>query len=224
MRAEADQAAHPPADEENGGAARIRRWTSQHRTASLVLGVGLLVAAMMPTVVLLLYPDLTDPIGEWSYAGVFAVNLISTGTLFIPVPGVTAAANVLIATEGSDARFPWLMGIAGGAGMAIGEFTAYYAGIAGSHVSRARIVELPARIETVIARVSSIVRRLMDRWGMITLFVLAAIPDPVFEVAAVSAGSVRMPVRRFFAAVLAGCIVRGLTLAYLGTKLPFLTG
>jgi membrane protein DedA with SNARE-associated domain len=172
-------------------------------------------------VALLIDPDLTDPLGELSYAGVFLVNLVSTATLFIPVPGITAAANVLIVTEASDARFPWLIGVAGGAGMAVGELTAYYVGFFGSHVASAQ--SLPRQLAPIASRVAAFVRRLMHRWGMITLFVLAAIPDPVFEVAAVSAGSVRMPLRRYCAAVLAGCLVRGVVLAYLGTKLPFLT-
>lgn len=193
----------------------------RHRLASLALALVALGAALTASMALLLNPNLTDQLDSYSYAGVFLVNLVSTATLFFPVPGITAAANVLIATEASDARYPWLVGVAGGGGMAVGELTAYYVGVLGSHVVSAQ--PLPRRIEPIASRVSDIIRRLMHRWGVITLFVLAAIPDPVFEVAAVSAGSVRMPLHRYCIAVLAGCIVRGLTLAYLGTKLHFLT-
>jgi membrane protein DedA with SNARE-associated domain len=193
----------------------------RHRLVSLVLALVALVVAIAASVALLLDPDLTDPLGKYSYAGVFLVNLVSTATLFFPVPGITAAANVLIATEASDARFPWLVGVAGGTGMAIGELTAYYVGVLGSHITEPR--RLPRRIEPLVRRIAGVIGTLMRRWGTVTLFVLAAIPDPVFEFAAVSAGSVRMPLRRYCAAVLAGCIVRGLTLAYLGTKLDFLT-
>ena len=192
----------------------------RHRLAWLGLALVALVAAVAASIALLVNPDLTDRLGEYSYAGVFLVNLVSTATLFFPVPGITAAANVLIATEASDSRYPWLIGVAGGVGMAVGELTAYYVGALGAHV--ASVQPLPRRIEPIARRVADVVGRLMHRWGVITLFVLAAVPDPVFEVAAVSAGSVRMPLRRYFVAVLAGCIVRGLTLAYLGTKLPFL--
>jgi membrane protein DedA with SNARE-associated domain len=187
--------------------------------------VGGLLLSFVPSIVLLFHPDLTDPLGEFAYAGVFLVNLVSTATLIIPVPGITAAANVLIVTEASDARFPWIIGVLGGAGMAMGEFTAYYAGALGAHAARRQDFDIPERPERwrpLARRTYAFVSRLMERWGMLTLFVLAAIPDPVFELAAVTAGSVHMPVRRYFAAVLAGCIVRGLSLAYLGTKLPFL--
>jgi membrane protein DedA with SNARE-associated domain len=199
-----------------------RAWSSRRRIATWAVIVLGFAAALAPSVALLIEPDLTDPLGRFSYVGVFLVNLVSTATLFFPVPGITAAANVLIVTEGSDARFPWLVGVFGGTGMAIGELTAYYAGVAGSHAARMQIVTVPPRLRPAFERASRFVYALVHRWGMLTLFVLAAIPDPVFEVAAVGAGSAGMPLRRYFVAVLAGCLVRGVSLAYLGTQLPFL--
>ncbi len=71
-------------------------------------------------------------------------------------------------------------------------------------------------------RIDGAVPKAVTRPLTLTLFVLAAIPDPVFEVAAVGAGCAGMPLRRYFVAVLAGCLVRGVSLAYLGTQLPFL--
>jgi membrane protein YqaA with SNARE-associated domain len=47
--------------------------------------------------------------------------------------------------------------------------------------------------------------------------VLSAIPNPLFEVAGLTAGSVRMQFRRFIVAVTGGKIVRGMLLAYYGT-------
>jgi membrane protein DedA with SNARE-associated domain len=206
--------ASPDLDRALGGGAR-------RRVLPAALAFVALVATSVLSAALLLNPDLTDPLGAYGYVGVFLVNLVSTATLFFPVPGITAAANILIATEASDARFPWLVGVAGGLGMAIGELTAYYVGVLGSHVTDART--LPGRIEPIARRIAGVVRKVMHRWGMVTLFVLAAVPDPFFEIAAVSAGAVRMPLLRYCIAVLAGCLVRGLTLAYLGTKLSFLT-
>jgi len=198
---------------------------SRRRLAAIEIAVaaGAFVLALIPSAILLVNPDITEPLEDFRYPGVFLVNLISTATLFFPVPGITTAANVLIVTEASDSQFPWLVGLAGGAGMAIGELTAYYAGVLGAHLSRSWELPVPARVEQWLERAFGMAQRLMHRWGMLTLFVLAAIPDPVFEIAAVTAGSAGMPLRRYMLAVLAGCLVRGLTLAYLGTQLPFLT-
>ncbi len=63
----------------------------------------------------------------------------------------------------------------------------------------------------------------MAHYGMLTLFVLSAIPNPLFEIAGLTAGSVRMNFWRFMSSVTAGKIVRGLILAFLGAySLDFL--
>jgi membrane protein YqaA with SNARE-associated domain len=56
----------------------------------------------------------------------------------------------------------------------------------------------------------------MARYGMLTLFVLAAVPNPVFEIAGLTAGAVRMNFWRFLGPVTAGKVLRGLALAYIG--------
>ena len=200
---------------------RMSGWFAEHTTVRMVAAVVLLVGALAPGILLLIYPDATDSIEGISYGGVFLTNLASTATVFIPVPGLTGAAQLLIIDQAKEARFPWLVGIAGGTGMAVGEITAYYAGVLGSELARGRELPGPKRFHKYIERVVGWIDWLMDRWGMATLFVLAATPNPLFEVAGITAGSVRMPFRRFFLAVTAGKILRGILLAYLGTRLPF---
>ena len=57
---------------------------------------------------------------------------------------------------------------------------------------------------------------LMDSFGMLTLFVLSVIPNPVFEIAGLTAGAVRMPFARFMGPVFVGKVLRGIALAFLG--------
>ncbi len=200
---------------------RTTAWLAEHQRIRLVAAIGLLLVALLPGLVLLFYPDLTDGLEGFGYFGVFLTNLASTATVFIPVPGLTGAAQLLIIREADRAGFPWLVGIAGGAGMAVGEVTAYYTGYLGSELARGREIPGPKRFRAAIERIVRGIDWLMDRWGMATLFVLSAVPNPLFEVAGITAGSVRMPFKRFFPAVTAGKIVRGLLLAYLGHRLPF---
>lgn len=200
---------------------RVTGWLAEHTLVRSVAVALLLFGALVPGIVLLFNPDLTDGLEGFGYFGVFLTNLASTATLFIPVPGLTGAAQLLIIREGDRAAMPWLVGVAGGAGMAVGEVTAYYAGFLGAELARGREMPGPRRLREAAARVVGWVDWLMDHWGMATLFVLAAIPNPVFEVAGITAGSVRMPMKRFFPAVTAGKIVRGILLAYLGHRLPF---
>ncbi len=197
---------------------RAGGWFGRHTTVRTFAVVLLLLGALIPGVVLLFKPDLTDGLAGFGYFGVFLTNLASTGTLFIPVPGLTGAAQLLIIKEAERSQFPWLVGVAGGAGMAVGEVTAYYAGYLGSELVRGRELPGPKRFHATIERVVRWIDWLMDRWGTATLFVLAAVPNPVFEVAGITAGSVRMPLKRFLPAVTAGKIVRGILLAYLGQR------
>ncbi|HEY8172863.1 MAG TPA: VTT domain-containing protein [Dehalococcoidia bacterium] len=200
---------------------RLTGWFAEHPRVRLALALTALLGALIPGIVLLFKPDLTDSLAGSGYAGVFLTNLASTATLFIPVPGLTGAAQLLIIKEADRATFPWLVGVAGGLGMAVGEVTAYYAGFLGAELARGRELPGPKRFHATIERVVRAIDWLMDRWGMATLFVLSVIPNPLFEVAGITAGSVRMPMKRFLPSVTAGKIIRGLLLAYLGQRLPF---
>ena len=195
---------------------RFSGWLAEHTVIRIVLAVGLLTLALIPGLILLINPGLTEGLEGFGYASVFLMNLASTATFFFPVPGLTAAAQALIATEGDSARFPWLVGVLGGLGMAVGEVTAYYAGYLGSELARGRELWGPAALKRFLNRVLAGVHWMIDNWGFPTLFVLSAIPNPLFEIAGITAGSLRMPFRQFFVAVTAGKIVRGLLLAYFG--------
>ncbi len=195
---------------------RATGWFAEHTAIRLVVVVAALALALAPGATLVIFPDLIDPVAGLSYGGVFLTNLASTATVFFPVPGLTAAAQTLIATEGEKSGVPWLVGVAGGAGMAVGEVTAYYGGYMGAELVRGRAFGGPERLRRIIERAVGGVNWLMQRWGMATLFVLSAIPNPLFEVAGLTAGSVRMPFRRFIISVTGGKILRGILLAYYG--------
>jgi membrane protein DedA with SNARE-associated domain len=154
--------------------------------------------------------------GELGYAGVFLANLASTATLFVPVPGLTAAAQALIASSATTLSPLWV-GVLGGLGMAIGEITAYVAGMAASVIAREEEIKAPSRLQPLVDKVTRGVSRLMARYGMPTLFTLSVVPNPLFEVAGWTAGATRYSFWKFMGAVTPGKICRGLLLAYVGS-------
>ena len=83
--------------------------------------------------------------GDLGYLGVFLANMASTGTLFIPVPGLTAAAQALIVSSAASLN-PIGVGVLGGLGMAIGEITAYVAGMAAAVIVREEEIKAPSRL------------------------------------------------------------------------------
>jgi membrane protein DedA with SNARE-associated domain len=176
--------------------------------AALLLSAGLIVASF--------YLDFSEQrLKGLGYAGIFLVNLVSTSTFFFPVPGLTAAGQALIVSEATSLG-PVQVGLLGGAGMGLGEITAYVAGALGREVAQGRRVGGPKRFRDAVEWSARAASTLLDRHGMLTLFVLSAVPNPVFEVAGLTAGAVRMRFWRFLSSVMAGKMTRGLALAFLG--------
>jgi membrane protein DedA with SNARE-associated domain len=197
----------------------ISRWIPKGRKTRIGLGLLVLLAVLGPSFVLLILPEWVNldeqSLGGLGYVGVFVANLASTVTVFIPVPGLTALGQILILDQGK-VQNPVLVGLAGGSGMALGEITAYIAGMYGGQMAAGHTVPGPRWTRRLVERAISLIDRLMGRFGMLTLFVLSVIPNPVFEIAGLTAGAVRMPFGRFMGAVFVGKVLRGIVLAFLG--------
>ena len=191
----------------------------QSRRGRMILAAIIGVVVLGLSVLLLVLPlwvDLSeDRLATFGYSGVFIANLASTATVFVPVPGLTAAGQALIIQQG-DILNPVAVGLLGGTGMAIGEITAYAAGSVGSEVARDSNFDVPAPFRPVVHKVVGWVDWLMDHYGFGTLLVLSAVPNPTFELAGITAGASGMRFWRFFVAVLIGKNIRGLVLAYAG--------
>jgi uncharacterized membrane protein YdjX (TVP38/TMEM64 family) len=131
------------------------------------------------------------------YFGVFIINLIGSATIILPVPALltTVAAGTFLN--------PILAGIFSAAGSTIGELTGYYAGVGGEE-----LIKKDKRIEKI--------EKWMDKYGLWVVFVLAAIPNPLFDLAGIVSGASGIPVRKYLIAVLAGKLIKFILLAYLG--------
>jgi membrane protein DedA with SNARE-associated domain len=158
---------------------------------------------------------LQDRFKGLGYVGVFVVNLSSTGISFLFIPGLTLAGQALILSEARSLG-PVQVGLVGGLGMGLGEITAYVVGSVGRDMAHGRQVGGPAWFRKSVDGTGRAISWLLARYGALTLFLLAALPNPLFEVAGFSAGAVRMRFWRFLAPVVAGKLVRGLVLAFLG--------
>ena len=198
------------------------RSTRGRLTAAGVLFVIVLVPALA-----MLYVTLTAGSGateEWfrrlGYPGIFLANLAGTATLFIPVPGLTAAAQALIVSS-ADILNPFWVGVVGGLGMALGEVTAYVAGMATALITTDEEIKIPGRLKRLVDVITRRINWLMAHYGMPTLFLLSVFPNPLFEVAGWTAGATRYSFWKFMAAVTPGKITRGIILAYVGEKLFF---
>jgi membrane protein DedA with SNARE-associated domain len=214
------------------GRAAVRSyiWLMDHAPKStrgkIVFATVLIFVVLAPSLALL-YLSVTAGqeateswFGDLGYAGIFLANLAGSATLFIPVPALTAAAQALIVSAAGTLS-PFWVGVLGGLGMAVGEVTAYVAGMAASVIAKEEDFKPPSRLQPIITKVTRWIDWLMDHYGMPTLFVLAIIPNPIFEIAGWTAGATRYPFWKFMLALTPGKICRGLILAYVGEQLFF---
>ncbi len=165
--------------------------TRRSRVRALLL-IGLMVAFS----VALLQVDFAT-FGEYGYLGVFVIVLLGNATVIVPAPAFVAA---FAAGRTLD---PWLVGLVSGVGAGLGETTGYLVGRAG----RSAIGENPR-----FARITQQIKR----WGSLAVFLFAAIPNPLMDVAGMAAGVLRLPFWKYLLACSAGKIVRFTALALLG--------
>jgi membrane protein YqaA with SNARE-associated domain len=162
--------------------------------------IGFLIVIVVMVGILYLYwrfPEKIDELETWGYLGSFLICIISSSTIIVPVPGL-----VIVFTLGAVLN-PWLVGLISGLGGTLGELTGYLLGYSG----RAAIsnMKLYRRMEYW-----------MRRWGSVTIFVLAAIPNPVFDVAGAVAGALRFPLWKFCVYGGIGRIVKHTLVAWAG--------
>jgi membrane protein YqaA with SNARE-associated domain len=153
----------------------------------LLLAVGISLAIMWFTN--RYQQELRDLGDEYGYIGLFLISLIGNATLIIPAPVfvVACAAGVLYGPIG--------VGVVAGLGSALGELTGYMAGAGGK-----ALIPQGKRYAQLT--------RFMQRHGMLTIFLLGAIPNPIFDVGGLIAGALRMKVWKFVLAAWAGKAIR----------------
>jgi membrane protein YqaA with SNARE-associated domain len=133
------------------------------------------------------------------YPGIFLVSLLSSATIILPAPSLA-----LVFAMGS--ALPWLpVGLAAGAGEALGELTGYAAGYGGRTVIEDQ--ESYKRLESW-----------MQRRGGITIFILSVIPNPLFDLAGIAAGTLGYPLWRFLLITWAGKTIKTSLVAWAGSQ------
>ena len=167
------------------------------------LTVVIVIAAVAGTVWLQGQHELLDRIGRspWALPALFAVSVISSATLFLPVPGLA------ITTLVGSLLNPVTVGIVAGIGQTLGEMTGYLAGYSGQGlVSRSKTYD---RVEGWMKRNEFI--------GELVVLVLALIPNPLFDAAGMAAGALRFPVWKYLLAAGIGKVIKNIIFAYGGS-------
>ncbi len=147
---------------------------------------------------------------SYGLVGLFFASMIANATLFLPLPitVVVFGLGALASQNGWGLGYVALIGIASGAGAAIGELTGYYAGWLGGSalhdfsksVSKKKLEEIKFKIH---------------HYGSGVILVAAFIPFP-FDIVGIAAGISRFDVKKFLVATAIGRILRDILVAAAG--------
>ena len=180
-----------------GQAATLAGKIDWRRRDNLLRLAMFLAAAAVATTAVLFHQNITQSItiAQAGYAGVALTALVASGGLVIPVPALATAcvAGALLN--------PWVVALVAGGAEGVGELTGYYLGYSG---------------QTILSRRRFYIRLegWMRRRGWLVLFLVALVPNPVFDVVGVAAGALRYPIWRFLAVVWLGKIIKFGAIAY----------
>ena len=178
----------------------LRRRVITKRT---LLVVGIILILALPAIVYQFDIDWAEEIRRYGYPGIFFLSLVCSMTILFPLPGeaVLAAAPGIMKLAGAEVF--WL-GVVASTGGALGETTAYFAGLWGRVVIADKYQKDYGRVD-----------RWMGRYGGPAIFVFALTPLP-FDLVGIAAGSLRFPLWQFLLFCWAGRLIRALIVVYFG--------
>ena len=173
----------------------------------LVLRLLAFLFVLVLTVLLVINRDKVQQLEGYGYPGIFLVSMLANATLILPVPGV-------LITSAMGAVFnPFWVAIAAGSGAALGELSGYLAGFSG---------------QVVVERTQAYDRMegWMKKYGGRVVLLMSFIPNPLFDMAGIVAGALKMPLNRFLFWCWLGKVLKMLVFAYGGSTItkifPFL--
>ena len=161
------------------------------RIAALIVVVGL-------TVFIFINRDKASTLAAYGYPEIFLLAFVAYATVLLPAPGLA-----VVFTMGAVFN-PFGVALAAAAGAALGEISGYLTGFSGQAVIEN--MQLYQRMS-----------EWMKKNGPLTVLVLAAIPNPVFDLAGVTAGALKMPLVKFLFWCFLGQLIKMLLFAFVGS-------
>ncbi|MBI4234488.1 MAG: VTT domain-containing protein [Chloroflexi bacterium] len=168
----------------------------RRRLQALFRALAIVGVVAIVLVIWLLRGRLPGP-GAVTYSGIFLLSFFASASIVIPIPGIAGvcAGSALLGLT------PLLLALLAATGEALGEATGYLVGYGGSGIVEGR---------PLYGRLKGWVRR---RGGLV-LFLFSVIPNPLFDIVGIAAGSLRYPLYLFFLITWAGKFLKDVGIAY----------
>lgn len=165
-----------------------------------ILRISTLVIVVAIITALFLFRNQVERLGQYGYIGIFLISIAANATIILPLPGVafTTAMGAIFNPIG--------VAVAAGLGAALGEMTGYMTGFSGQ-----AIVERAAIYERLIKWMKA-----HQNLAYLAILILAFIPNPLFDLAGMASGALKLPLWKFLLASAIGKIMKMLMFAYAG--------
>jgi len=161
-------------------------------------GLVQIFLSILIVALIIIFSGEIEKLAVFGYVGAFLIAMLGSATIILPSP---AFAAIIAMAAYFD---PVLLGIVAGIGSGIGELTGYVAGKGARNILNSHIKE------------SKKIEDFVRKYNVIAVFILAFIPNPLFDAAGLIAGGLKIKWWRFLIACIAGRVLRYVLLAVLG--------
>jgi membrane protein YqaA with SNARE-associated domain len=160
----------------------------------VLVGVVAFIAALF------IFRDQVKKLENYGYAGIFLISIAANATIIIPLPGVafTTAMGAIFNPIG--------VAVAAGLGAAVGELSGYLAGFSGQAV-----MERAALYNRLTKWMQA-----HQNLAYLMIVVVSFIPNPLFDLAGMASGALKLPIWKFLIACAIGKVLKMLLFAYAG--------
>ena len=156
---------------------------TDRRTKILRILAALIAVGISVAIFLLRSQIDIEKLKPYRYVGIFVISFLAYATVLLPAPG--AAFVLTLGAAFKSVPFNTVrVALAAGSGAALGELSGYLAGLGGQAVLEKRPIYQK-------------LTNWMKKHGAITVFVLSALPNPLFDLVGLVAGALRMPPWKF---------------------------
>ena len=159
-----------------------------------------MVVVIGASILIFLLRDQAEVLARYGYPGIFLLSILANATIILPAPGI-----LFVFAMGAVFN-PLIIAVCAGAGAAIGELFGYLIGVSGRGV-----VENSTRYNQIFSWMKN-----HRRWNYLFIFLLAFIPNPLFDLAGVAAGTLKIPVLSFLIFTFLGKTLKMILIAFAG--------
>ncbi|MFZ3301633.1 MAG: VTT domain-containing protein [Microgenomates group bacterium] len=176
---------------------KLKSWITKNK--GKIIKYLLILASVLISGLIIYFRNDLNKLQGYGIFGIFLISVLGNATVVIPAP------VILSAFVGGSVYNPILVGLVVALGATLGELTGFMAGLGG-------------RVAITDHRHFKKIEHWMTKSGFLTLLILAAIPNPLFDLAGIFAGATNYPIKRFLIATFIGKALKFLTVALLGSS------